>query len=256
MKIGIIEDEPIAAQYLGKLLKEIDKDIEIVFELKSIKEVIDELLKLPDVDLIFSDIELVDGPVFTAFDVSEIPCPVIFATAYEQYAIDAFESNGIGYILKPYDKVAIAKAIDKFKKLTQKTASIDSQVLSLLHEKLLSPKPSDYKKRFVIKRQSKIELLSVTDIAYFRLELSGLTAFDFSNKPFPLSELNLSSLESVINPNQFFRLNRHEIVSIHAIESMEALGKDRIVINVPNRHKQLICSAGRTPQFKKWIEQV
>lgn len=252
MKIGIIEDERIAAQYLEKLLCEIDGDIEICFRLNSIEAVTKQFSMPNEVDLIFSDIELLDGNIFSVFLEVEPPCPIVFATAYEEYAIKAFEANGIGYILKPYDKALIAKALDRFKRLTDRSRYFD---MTLLDEfSMRQQKSVKYKQRFVIKRQSKIELLAVTDIVYLRLELSGLMAFDQHNIGYPLSNNSLSGLEAELDPKLFFRLNRHEIVSIEAIESIVALGKDRLAITVPTREKPLVCSAGRTPQFKKWLE--
>ncbi|MGB0899160.1 MAG: LytR/AlgR family response regulator transcription factor [Psychrobium sp.] len=252
MKIGIIEDERIAAQYLEKLLREIDSDIEICFRLDTVEAVSKQFAMPSEVDLIFSDIELLDGNIFSVFSDIEPPCPIIFATAYEEYAIKAFEANGVGYVLKPYDKVLLAKALEKFKRLTERDRALDGK----LFNDLSMPQHKDirYKQRFVIKRQSKIDLLAVSDISYFRLELSGLMAFDKSNTAYPLSHNSLSALEVELDPAVFFRLNRHEIISVMSIVSMTTLGKDRIEITVPTRDKPLICSAARTPDFKKWLE--
>jgi len=255
MKIGIIEDEPIAAKRLTSLLKEIDPMIEIDFIVDSISSVVQKFTNESAIDLLFSDIELLDGNVFSAFEKVDIPCPIIFTTAYDHFLMEAFNSKGIGYLLKPFEKSALAAALNKFHQLKDRFSPIQADILSLLQSSLSDNTKQSFKSRFTIKRHDGIELLKVENISYFRLELSGLQAFDNQSKSYPLSDDNLSKLELQLNPQHFFRLNRHEMVAIDAIEKITPLGKDRLEVSVKSGKQLLTCSASRTPSFKQWLDQ-
>jgi DNA-binding LytR/AlgR family response regulator len=255
MNIGIIEDEPIAAKRLEILLKEINPAINIVFILESIDEVITTFKKDCAIDLLLSDIELIDGNVFVALTKIEVTCPIIFITAYDHFLMDAFNNNGIGYLLKPFNKDSLNKVLDKYNQLKSNFTPFEQSFFNKLQSSFTPENHSQYKSRFTIKRHSGIELLKVDDISYFRLELSGLQAFDVNNHSYPLSDSSLSVIENQLDPRKFFRLNRNELVSIEAIEKITPLGKDRLDVFLISREGSFTCSAGRTPLFKQWLEQ-
>lgn len=255
MLVGIIEDEPLAVKRLITLLKEIKQDIEIDFVIDSISSVVETINKGTKIDLLFSDIELLDGSVFIALEKVEVPCPIIFTTAYDQFLMEAFNCNSIGYLLKPFDKESLIGALNKYHQLKSNFSMLNQDILNQLQSTLATNAQQNFKSRFTIKRHSGIELLKVENIAYFRIELSGLQAFDQLSKSYPLSDANLTTVEGQLNPSNFFRLNRHEMVSIDAIEKITPLGKDRLEVSVIGRKQPLTCSAQRTPIFKQWLEQ-
>lgn len=255
MLVGIIEDEPLAAKRLISMIKEIDKNIKIAFTLDSIDTVIDTINSGIAIDLLFSDIELLDGTVFIALEQVKVSCPIIFTTAYDHFLMKAFTSNGIGYLLKPFEKKSLVEALNKYHQLKSNFSRLNDDIVNQLQSSLATPTAQKFKSRFTIKRHNGIQLLKVEDIAYFRIELSGLQAFDQQGRSYPLTDANLTSIETQLNLQQFFRLNRHEMVSIESIQAITPLGKDRLEVSVTGRTKNLICSAGRTPLFKQWIDQ-
>lgn len=255
MKIGIIEDEPIAVEHLKSLILFALPKAEVTFVGGSIVEVVKQFEEGKYFDLIFADVELLDGNVFTAFEAIDIQTPVIFTTAYDEFMAQAFENNGIGYILKPYDKKEISKIIDKYKTITKAKFQLEQPVIEYLQHYSTQTYHCNFKKRFVIKRTQHIELLAVEKIVCIRLELSGIIAYDNLGKAYPMSEANLSLVEQYIDPTLFFRINRNDIVSINAIETLTPVGKDRVAVQITGMGKNLICSAAKTPIFKRWLEQ-
>lgn len=247
MNILIIEDESRAAQIIKNLLLEIDSTFQIIGLVESVVEGIEILKKVPP-DLIISDIELSDGISFEIFTESPPPCPVIFTTAFDQYAIDAFENFGVDYVLKPIEKERLQKALNKLKKLQ---TPINWHQLSDWKEK--NPvKP--YKSRFMIKIGEKIKIISINEISLFYSSNKGTYLQTNSGRSYVV-DYTLNELMEFLNLNVFFRVNRAYIIGIHAIQNIISYSNSRLMLRVENRgNEKIIVSRERVNAFKQWLD--
>lgn len=250
MKVLIIEDEPPAQEKLAKLIKRYDANIEIVSTLTGVRETVEWFDKNSSPDLVFADIELLDGNIFEAFDSAKIACPIIFTTAYDQFLLPAFEQNGIAYLLKPFDFDKLSNAVKKYESLKNNFVSMQKDLFSEIQKSLKQPK---YKERFVVKLKGGIRLLETKNIAFFQMCDEILFAFDAQSNKFPINE-TLTSLEKLLDPKSFFRLNRSEIVNLDFIENLKPDFQDRLAISLRNSKIKLISSISRTPDLRKWLE--
>jgi DNA-binding LytR/AlgR family response regulator len=251
MKVLIIEDENFAAEKLEMMLKEIDPTIEIIAKLGSIKESVKWLLQ-NSADLLFLDIQLSDGISFSIFDQVAVNTPVIFTTAYDQYAIKAFQLNSISYLLKPIRKSDLADSFQKFRNL-KSAFSIDFD--ALLSQ--IQGKQPDFKKRFLIQIGEKIRKVEVSEIAYFYVLDKGCYMRTFQGNNYPV-DYTLDRLETMIDPSAFFRINRKYFVNMDAISNMVAYSRGRIKLDLKPRADDefdTIVSIDRSSDFKKWLNQ-
>ncbi|AZQ12583.1 LytR/AlgR family response regulator transcription factor [Shewanella khirikhana] len=255
MKVVIIEDEKLAAKKLIAMLAKAEPNAQIVAQLNSIESVKQWFQNNPQPNIIFSDVELLDGKVFSAFSQHPPTCPVIFTTAYDDYLKQAFESNGIEYLLKPFDQVRLQASLDKYHRLEKQFSSVSTSLIAQLQSTLEPPK-EEYRKRFTIKRHKAMELVEAKDVAIFRLDLTGLFAHDSDGKYYPMHEFTLNSLETMLCPRQFFRINRNEIINIDFIEFILNHTKDKLKLKLKGLDFECITSSHRTPAFRKWIESV
>lgn len=249
MKIVIIEDELPAYKRLVKLLNELLPDAEIVAHHDSVSAAKEwfELHETPSV--VFMDIHLADGSAFDLLKAIQIEAPVIFTTAYDQYAIDAFKVSGMGYLLKP---IKAAELSDAMRRLTQmkKIFSISAEKQSLLLETLKQP---EYKKRFLIRFGDNIKTVGIEDIAYFFSENKGTFARTFEERTYPVDN-NLDSLEQMLDPERFFRINRQYIISLNAIKEMKTYSKARVLVKLnPEVKDAPLVSSERSAGFKHWL---
>jgi len=249
MRVLIIEDEKVAADKLEWMLKEIDPNIEILEKLGSIKESTKWFFH-NSADLIFLDIQLSDGISFSIFDQIVVNTPIIFTTAYDQYAVKAFQLNSISYLLKPIRKTDLADALKKFN--TLKTAfSIDFDTILAQ----LQGRQADYKKRFIIQIGEKIKKVDTADIAYFFVMEKAVYLRTFEGNSFPV-EFSLDKLENILNPEDFFRINRKYIVNMEAITNMVAYSRARVKLDLKPKvddPSETIVSIDRSADFKKWL---
>jgi DNA-binding LytR/AlgR family response regulator len=248
MKALIIEDEKPAARRLTKLLLEVDPTIDIVATLESVEATIQWLTTNTHPQMMFMDIQLADGSSFDIFKKTDITCPVIFITAYDEYAIDAFKVNSVDYLLKPVKKEALEMAILKFRNLQHNysTLGIDS---------LLSASGKKYKDRFVIKLGNKIKAILVKDIAYFysKDKLSFICDQEGKNSPIDLS---LDKIEVLLDPTEFFRVNRQIIANATSIRDIHTASKSRILLVLdPPSAIEAVVSSERSSLFKKWLKK-
>lgn len=249
MRVIVIEDEPLASDKLCDFIRRYDDSINIAARLESVKETQNWFRHKMPPDLIFSDIELLDGNVFEFFEKEELTCPIIFTTAYDQFLMQAFEQSGIAYLLKPFTFENFVAAMKKLEKLKKNFAV--SQI-DFLREIQNNAKPK-YKERFVVKTRGGIQLIETKNISYFQIQDGILFAFDAKDNKFPLNE-NLTNLEEILDPQNFFRVNRSEMVNLNFIERLEPYFNDRLVIRLQNSKVKLISSTNRTPDLRKWIE--
>ncbi len=249
MKIIIIEDERIAAERLAEMLTDIDPNIEILALLSSIKESV-EWLKDNKADLIFLDIHLSDGISFSIFDIVKISTPIIFTSAYEKYAIRAFQLNSIDYLLKPIRKTDLEAALEKINNLKDTLLSDYSEIAKGIREEKV------YKKRFLVQVGSKLKNIKCSDIAYFFSSNKNVFFKCFDNSLYPV-DLTLEALEKVLDPERFFRINRQYLINIDSIAGMTAWSRSRVKLNLTpsSEDSEVIVSVERAPDFKKWLDQ-
>lgn len=250
MKLLIIEDEPASAQRLKKLAEEIDPEIIILEVLDSIASAVDWLRGHTEPDLILSDIQLADGLSFEIFKEITISCPVIFTTAYDQYAIQAFKVNSIDYLLKPIKKTELAVAIRKFKKIQPSSPKIDLALLT----SMIGKEGNDYLKRLMIRIGQQIKVVEVKDIAYFYIEEKIVFAVSITKDRHPM-DFSLDHLEKQLDPERFFRINRAFIISLESIQTMITYSKARIKIWLkPPCDLESITSTERSAEFREWLK--
>lgn len=246
MKVLIIEDEAAAARRLAKLVNEIDPEIEILEQLDSIESTILWFEKHPMPDLIFMDIHLADGSSFELFNHVEITSPVIFTTAYDQYALQAFKVNTIDYLLKPLKKAELEQALSKYRK-QRNPEKLDYNALANAMQR------DEYNKRFLIRFGQTIKVIEFRDAAFFYTEDKITFLVTREGKRYPV-EQSLERLDEMADPRTFFRINRQFIVNIESIREMYAYSKSRVkLILDPPCDKETVVSTERSPGFKRWL---
>lgn len=251
MTVLLLEDETLAAERLHNLLKEIDPDISVAAHLKSIEAAVQWLQTNTHPDFILSDIRLLDGLCFEIFQQVKVDKPVIFTTAYDQYAIKAFEVNSVDYLLKPIQHEKLKAAITKIKNRNAASSPLDYQELL----KLLKGGKSEYKTRFMAKLGQKIVAVPVEKIAYFFSENKLTFLVTNDQKRYPLDQ-PLDELVDVLDPTIFFRVNRQFIVTFQSIAEIHPYFKGRVKLHLnPSTTEEVVISSERTPDFKKWIDK-
>lgn len=246
MDVLIIEDEDAAIRRLAKLIQEIDPEMQIVGILDSIESSLLWFEENPMPELIFLDIHLADGSSFELFDHLSITKPVIFTTAYDQYAIQAFKVNAIDYLLKPIKKNELQEAIIKYKNQEQKQA-FDYQAIAKAVNR------DAYSKRFLIRFGQQIKVVEMHQAAYFYTLEKITFLVSKEGKRYPMDH-SLDRLEEMADPRQFFRINRQFIINLDAIKEMYAYSKSRIKIELqPACEIETIVSTERSHLFKKWL---
>lgn len=249
MKILICEDEKHTAERLVKLLNEYDPSLKIVAVLHSVEKTLEWFSEHEQPDLIFQDIELSDGNCFRIFEEVEITSPIIFTTAYSNYALKSFSQNSIDYIVKPYDFSDIKKAMEKFKKLRNAFQVPDKNLL----EKIL--KTPEKKSRFLVKLGDFYKTIQTQEIAYINSEDGLSVAYLFSGEKHFL-DISLNELESELDEKSFFRVNRSMIIHFQSIKSIQQWFSGRLklelILAVANQ-QEIIVSRNRTTEFKEWL---
>ncbi|MDR0363841.1 MAG: LytTR family DNA-binding domain-containing protein [Bacteroidales bacterium] len=249
MKAIIIEDEIIAAQTLSRLICEIRSDFEIVAVLQTVEESVEWFRENPTPDLAFMDIHLADNSSFAIFDKVTVDCPIIFTTAYNEYALEAFDVNGIDYLLKPINKNRLAQAIAKYDKLSHKNdnTQLIANLIATFNEK-----QNHRKSHFLIPYRDKLMPLAIEDIAYFVAEFKIAKVITFDLHGFSL-DYSLEELMKHLNPELFFRVNRQYIVAHKAINDITLWFAGKLSVNliVPVSEK-IIVSKAKSSEFKAW----
>jgi len=252
MKVLIVEDEHLASQKLKQLLLKIDDSIQIMDILESVHATIDWISNHPRPDLIFMDIQLDDGVCFEIFNTIEINTPVIFTTAYDQYAIKAFKVNSVDYLLKPISGEDLAAALKKF---NQRYPVEDRQheKINLLYDQLVK---KEYKSRFFVKLGTHFFSISTTDIACFYIRERSTFIKSKVGKNFDI-DFSLEQVQSMVDPDQFFRINRIYIVNLDSITDIINYSTNRLKIKLKNfEHlEDLIVSREKTSDFKQWLDR-
>lgn len=246
----IVEDEQYNAQHLIGLLSEIDPTIEIVAVIEGIEDCIERLETDHNIDLIFMDIRLSDGVCFEIFDAIEVDIPIVFTTAYDQYALQVFQVNSIDYLLKPIKKVALEQSIDKYKKL-HKLQAFDKSILNNLSEVMLGKK-ENYRMRFLLSNNDRYKVIQTQDVAYIYTEfrLSKAVMFDKSEHVLPFT---MEELETELDPKRFFRASRQYLVSYESIKTIQNNLNSKVSI-ILNNNVEVDLSRERTRAIKQWLD--
>ena len=253
MRILIIEDEIPAANRLEKLIAECRPDATVIEVIDTVEDALEWFGENDEPDLVISDIQLADGVSFQIYEELDLECPIIFATAYDQYAIKAFELNSIDYLLKPFSKETLQKSFDKLDKLVPSSSSLQELDLSSLIQQ--ASNGNSYKQRFLISKADALIPVSTSQIAYIYTEDKAVMIKTIAGKSFFLN-YSLDDLEAQLDPALFFRLNRQFITSVNAIAKISQYfnGKLKIELN-PTQELEVIVSRAKTPVFKNWLEQ-
>jgi len=243
----IIEDERSASQNLVNALMNIEPDIHVAAQLFSVKESIEYFLREPEADLIFCDVQLEDGLSFEIFSRAEIRTPVIFITGYDQFVMNAFEYNGIDYLLKPVCEDELKKSIIKYHKL-EKHFNNQSSLNNLVQY------VSRKRTRFIVKKGLENISLRLEDIVFFFTENKVVYVVDKWNKKY-IADKNLGELEEDLDRAIFFRANRQYIVNINFIKGFKSYEKVKLQVdlNLPELNYCIIISQETAPAFRKWM---
>jgi DNA-binding LytR/AlgR family response regulator len=247
----IIEDEGPAAERLVKLLKTLAPDIEILGSIDTVEGAIKWFGEHPAPDLVLLDIQLGDGLSFDIFRKTKVESYVIFTTAYDEYAIKAFELNSIDYLLKPVDEKRLSASLQKFRKLNSAANNLN---IEKLIEGIESRK-DNFKKRFVVSIANKIKVIDTHDVACFYSREKNTFLCTKDNKHYPL-EFSLDHLVTLVNPDNFFRINRQYLVNFNSITKIDILSKSRIRIEIdPSADEEILVSSSKTSDFRTWLDR-
>ncbi|GAA4155780.1 LytTR family DNA-binding domain-containing protein [Chryseobacterium ginsenosidimutans] len=255
LHIIIIEDEAATARNLEYILQEINPDIKIIVTLQSITESVHWLTNnSSDYDLIFSDIRLSDGLSFEIFRQINIKKPVIFVTAYNDYAIEAFRNNGIDYVLKPFDKEEIQRTLFKYNTLIAADFKREQTKTAALLQQLQSA-TKQYKKSFLIHYCGRLIPIEAAKINWF-YTANEIVYVQMADGRQYVTEFTLEQLERELNPTSFFRANRQFIINKNAIDTVEYFFNGRLLVKIhPLPQEQVLVSKAKAMQFRKWLDQ-
>jgi len=249
MRIIILEDETRAASYLERLLRKVAPDMVVIARLESVREGIKYLQNNPEPELIFSDIQLADGLSFEIYNQVTVHCPIIFTTAYDHYAIEAFKTNGIDYLLKPIEEERLTQAIEKAKHfspglLLEKILAINNPVAGKL-----------YKSRFMVKVGDKIKSVPIEDILVFYSQEKA-SYIRTSDAHTYCIDYALDQLEPMVDPERYFRINRKYIVSINVCTNILAWTNSRLRLKIEGiDDSDIIVARERVVEFKNWLDR-
>ena len=256
IKALLIEDELPARKKILRYIQELNIDIRVIAEIETIESGIAFFKSNPDLDLIISDIELRDGNAFTIFENIQLACPIIFTTAYNEFWMEAFETNGIAYLIKPFSKEKFYQAWEKFLRITQnpeKSEAVVQQLKLLISGNEQSQKA--YKSRLSIPTARGSIILKLDEVRYFSAEHGILFAIDQTGKRLLLKEGTLKEIEDFLDPSAFFRISRSQIIHKKFVVGTERNSKNNLDIQLEGPREVLICSQRQVPAFLKWIEE-
>ncbi len=254
MKILIVEDEELAAERLAQLVKEIEPGAEIYGPIDTVMATLSHLKQHRDYDLILLDIQLADGKSFSIFEDFEVVTPVIFTTAYDEYALQAFELNSIDYLLKPVNREKLKSSLEKFRKLKEYygEGNPNNQLYEMIRN-LKTPEKSAYKNRFLINKGDAMIPVKISEIASFYAEEKEVFLLTNDNKRFIIPH-TIEELSENLDPKLFFRVNRQFIVSIEAIHKVHNYFNFKLKVELNADPKlEIIVSRPKVTAFKSWM---
>ena len=257
MRALIIEDEKLAADRLASMLQQLDPTITILGKIESVRKAVQQFESGLKPDLAFLDIQLADGLSFEIFDKTTVPCPVIFTTAYDSYAIRAFKVNSIDYLLKPIDKDELAASLQKFRNLLPAAPAPTPSTpnLELLQKAMQMLGHQSYKNRFVVKVGEHLKSIPVEQIDFFFSQEKATFLQTRDNKRFVI-DFSLEQLETMIDPQQFFRINRSYLIGLEAIQDIVSYSNSRLKTFLRHSSDQnVVVSREKVNAFKAWLDR-
>ena len=251
MKAVIVEDEIFAAQALQTLIHEVDASIEVLCILPSIDESVEWFRSHSVPDLVFMDIHLADGSSFAIFEEVKISCPVVFTTAYDEYALKAFQVNSIDYLLKPINRKDLERAIGKYKN----RIAVPGNSADLINNLIASIKKTErtYKSYFLVPEKDKLVPLATADIACIFIDVKMVKAVTFANKNYYLDQ-SLDELAEQLNPYDFFRANRQYIIARKAVKDLSKWFGSKMTVNLSvSVPEKIVVSKLKVSEIKQWM---
>ena len=248
IKTVIIEDERMIAEEFKRMLLKTSADTEVLGSFSTVKESVDYLSANEAPDLIFSDVQLPDGLSFDIFNQVDIKSPVVFVTGYDNFILNAFEHNGIDYLLKPVDERDLKKTLAKYNTLKDHFGNSHSFIRSLFKK---------HKTRLLVRKGIENISIRISDIVIMYTENKLVYVVDKDGRKF-IADKHLGEMEQELDPNTFFRVNRQYIVNIGFVKSYKAYEKVKLQIDLtmPDLHHQIIVSQEMAPCFRKWISEL
>lgn len=254
MKILIVEDEQRAALDLQATIRDILPDAEFLGILDAVEGAITWFQQHPSPDLAFFDIQLADGLSFDIFEEARVECPVVFCTAFDEYALQAFQVNGVDYILKPFDKEAVRRALDKVQALDNFFQKRDGSLEKKLARLLESVRQPAAKTTFLVSQRDKLMPITIAEIAYFYIEHELTFIHTFDNRRFVINQ-TLDELEKVLDSRLFYRANRQFLVHAKAIVEVEQYFARKLLLKLSTQTKEpIIVSKAKASEFLQWLE--
>jgi len=249
MKVIILEDESRAASYLERLLLKVAPEMKVIARLETIRQAVPFLAEHPDIDLVFSDVQLADGLSFEIFRQVDTRCPIIFTTAYDHYAIEAFKTNGIDYLLKPVEENRLKQAIDKSRMFSP--GVMLEKLLAMQHQ----ASDKTYKTRFMVKVGEKIKSIPVEDILVFYSLEKATYIHTLAHRDYCI-DYSVDQLEAMLDPGSCFRINRKYIVSINACSQILAWSNSRLKLKIDGLDDDdIVVARERVQDFKAWLDK-
>ncbi|MFN0015363.1 MAG: LytR/AlgR family response regulator transcription factor [Saprospiraceae bacterium] len=250
MRVLIIEDEDLAAWGLISKLQRLDPAIEVTATLDTVSAAVAWFRQNPPPDLAFFDVQLADGLSFEIFEQVKVPCPIIFTTAYDAYALRAFKVNSVDYLLKPVDQDDLARAFSKLRQL-RGPVSFDADIL---RQMVLALKPQHYKNRFLARIGDHFTPIDSEHIDFFFGENKLVWLRHQNGKKYPV-DYTLEQLEDILDPERFFRLNRQYIVALSAVKDVVAYSNSRlkVVLKDPMGKDDVLVSREKAESFREWL---
>jgi len=253
MRILIIEDEHYAAKRLEGLIKKELADAKILEVIDSVEDAVAWLTSHVEPNLIFMDIQLADGLSFQIFEKVQVNCPIIFTSAYDEYALNAFKVNSIDYLLKPIDDKALRAAINKYQQFFPNKSSMEINWENITKD-IFQQTNQNYKQRFLIKSGTAYAYLNTSDISHFITE-EGLS-FAFNNKGHRfIIDKSLDNINSHLDPHKFFKISRKHIVALESIHKIHPYLNNRLKLEISlNSNEEFVVSREKVKGFKTWID--
>jgi len=253
MRILIIEDEPQAAQRLETLIRGIEPDVDILDKIDSVKRSVQWFGNHPHPDLVFMDIQLADGISFAIFEQCEIKAPVIFTTAYDEYALKAFKVNSVDYILKPVDKEELEQAFKKLRNFVKSNINTNALLENINHAMSLLTRK--HKARFVVKIGEHLKMIETNQILYFYSQNKTTFCHTQDSRNIIL-DFTLEQLEEMVDPLLFYRINRKYMVSAKAVKDIISYTNSRLRLVLQNNtDTDIIVARERVQEFKEWLDR-
>ena len=247
MKTLIIEDEMLAAQALQKLLVEVSPEAEVLAVLETVEDSLEWFENNEMPDLVFMDIHLADGSSFAIFEKVEVTCPIIFTTAYDEYALKAFEVNSIDYLLKPINKKDLKRAMGKYNTLMSRRNQLQRFLTKI------EPQQRHYKSCFLMPERDKLIPIPVSDVAFVYIDTKTVKMVTFEHKSYYVN-VTLDEMMEQLDPNIFFRANRQFLISRNAIKDISIWFGNKLCINLSVEvPEKIIVSKARVSEFKNWL---